>query len=63
MDSLKLHLWEEATRNDLFTELAMEYGLCDDEDFDDLPSAEASDHFPAGSYAGDIERYLASLRR
>lgn len=39
--------------------MAREYGIFDDEDEDDLPPATASDYFPAGCYADDIEKYLA----
>jgi len=43
-----------------FTEIAMEHALSDDEDFDeeDLPPADASDHFPAGRYADDVKKRL-----
>ena len=39
--------------------MAREYGIFDDEDEDDLPPPSALDYFPAGSYANDIEEYLA----
>jgi hypothetical protein len=60
LEWLKLYLWEEVHRNDPFTEMAMEYGLFDDDfDEEDLPPADASDHFPAGPYADEIEKRLA----
>lgn len=54
-----MHLLEDVGRVDPFTRMAMEYGIFDDDDEEDLPPASASDYFPAGRYANDIEKYLA----
>ena len=40
-------------------ELAIEFGFDDDFDEEDLRPADATDHFPAGRYAGEVEKRLA----
>jgi hypothetical protein len=40
-------------------ELAIEFGFDDDFDEEDLRPADATDHFPAGRYAEEVEKRLA----